>query len=187
MDDEAGTKPRHNGTIGAHWARWARWDGSEESLGAGGMHAALSPQMGHGASKETWFQRYLRALTDFEARMTDFFGELGFFVAKHPRKVQLVTAVFAFVSMLGYMNAVVETRPEKLWVLSGGRSIDELEYVTRIWGAQPRTMLIYWESASGGAALTYSTPNSWTSLRACIASSRQSERVLTRASRTSAS
>ena len=158
MDDETGTKPygaylllkRHNGTIGAHWARWARWDGSEESLGAGGMHAALSPQMGHGASKETWFQRYLRALTDFEARMTDFFGELGFFVAKHPRKVQLATAVFAFVSMLGYMNAVVETRPEKLWVLSGGRSIDELEYVTRIWGAQPRTMLIYWESASGG-------------------------------------
>jgi predicted RND superfamily exporter protein len=116
------------------------------------MDASLSPYAHGNGSGDTRFQRYLNSLTSFEEKMTDFFGELGYFVAKHPRKVQLATAVFTFFSCLGFLNTVVETRPEKLWVLSGGRSIDELAYVTEVWGAPPRTMLIYWESDSGGGS-----------------------------------
>ena len=103
-----------------------------------------------GPKPDTRFQRWLNWLIGFEAWMTDSFGELGFFVATNARKVQLATFVFTCVSMLGYLNATVETRPEKLWVLSGGRSLTELDYVTEQWGAPPRTMLIYFESATGG-------------------------------------
>jgi hypothetical protein len=57
--------------------------------------------------------------------------------------VQLGTLVLTLLSCLGFLNAHFESRPEKLWVLIGGRSVDELAYVESVWGGAPRTVILY--------------------------------------------
>ena len=100
---------------------------------------------------DTRFQRYLLSLTRFEAWMTDSFGDLGEFVAVNARMVQLATIIFTIVcSLCLWYFMEIETRPEELFVLSGGRSLDELAYVNDVWGAPPRAILLYFTSASGG-------------------------------------
>ena len=95
------------------------------------------------------FGAYMNCLMSFERSMTNAFGELGFFVATYPREVQVACLVITLLSCLGFLSAHFETAPEKLWVLIGGRSVDDLAYVADIWGGSPRTIILYLQSASG--------------------------------------
>jgi hypothetical protein len=84
--------------------------------------------------KDTCFKRYLAALVQFEEVMTDFFGELGLLVATHPRRTQLGVLLVTALACLGFFNAYFESKPQNLWVLTGGRSVDDLAYVEQVWG-----------------------------------------------------